>query len=206
MADETTPETPVAEDAVRRYLLFLEDPAKLRDPAEIQRKTAAVVNATDPIDKLKALAELERASMLDESGLRAAFVEHAKPWAEEHGVSAGAFAELRVSADVLSEAGFDVSGLRRSRSRGRSSQDRSTGGDRSGGRRRQASAADIRSAMLESDGPFTLTEIIDRVGGGSPGLLRKVAEELLAAGQIQKLGPAPHHGKQGRAPIQYARA
>jgi hypothetical protein len=51
-----------AEGAVRSYLVYLEDPRKLRDEAAIQRLTQAVLVADDPIDKLRALAELERAA------------------------------------------------------------------------------------------------------------------------------------------------
>jgi len=57
MATETTKD---AEASVRQYLLYIEDPSSLRDESEIQKKTQAVLDATDPIDKLKALAELER--------------------------------------------------------------------------------------------------------------------------------------------------
>jgi hypothetical protein len=72
-----------AEGAVRLYLLYLDDPGKLRDEAEIQQRTQAVLDAKDPIDKLKALAELERVANVEEAPLRDAFVKHAKAWAEE---------------------------------------------------------------------------------------------------------------------------
>lgn len=74
------------EGAVRLYLLYLEDPNKLRDEGEIQRKTQAVLDAKDPIDKLKALRELERVAKVDEAPLRADFVAHAKAWAEAQAI------------------------------------------------------------------------------------------------------------------------
>src|SRR4051794_41708487 len=107
MADEISTETFSPEDAIRRYLNFLEDPAKLRDEAEVQRRTLAVLEATDPIEKLKALTALERAAAVDEAALRNAFVRHARAWAEENGIGMRAFAELKVPNDVLAEAGFD---------------------------------------------------------------------------------------------------
>src|SRR5690606_16179987 len=88
-----------AERAIRTYLLYVEEPGKLRDEADIQRKTRAVLDADDPIDKLKALAELERAAHVDEAPLRAAFVRHAKAWADDNAIHAGAFRELGVADD-----------------------------------------------------------------------------------------------------------
>lgn len=90
--DVTTPE-----GAVRLYLIYLEDPSKLRDETEIQKKQKAVDEAKDPIDRLKAVAERDRAANVDEAPLREGFVKHAKAWAEEADVPVSAFRELRVS-------------------------------------------------------------------------------------------------------------
>src|SRR5687767_3374069 len=89
------------ESAVRQYLLYVEDPGQLRDDTEIQKKTQDVEDAVDPIDKLKAIAELERVSKIDEAPLREGFIAHAKAWAEATGVPATAFRDLKVSDDVL---------------------------------------------------------------------------------------------------------
>ena len=97
-----------AEGAVREYLLYLEDPAQLRDDKDLQRKTQAVLDAKDPIDKLRAISELERASTIDEAPIRDGFVTHAKAWASEASIPVTAFRELRVPDDVLKAAGFDV--------------------------------------------------------------------------------------------------
>src|SRR5262245_4968121 len=114
MPDTTTKND--AETAVRQYLLYLEDPANLRDEDEIQKKIQAAQDAVDPIDKLKALAELERVSKIEEDPLRQGFVAHAKVWAEQTGVPASSFRELKVPDDVLRAAGFDVpAGGRRGR-------------------------------------------------------------------------------------------
>src|SRR5262245_22319050 len=101
------------EGAVRLYLLYIEDPGKLRDEREIQERTQAVLDAKDPIDKLKALADLEHASKVDEGPLRDGFVKVAKAWADEQSIPVSAFRELRVPDDVLREAGFDLPALRR---------------------------------------------------------------------------------------------
>jgi hypothetical protein len=198
MADEPITEQFSPEDAIRRYLNFLEDPAKLRDEAEVQRRTLAVLEATDPIEKLKALTALERAAAVDEAALRNAFVRHARAWAEENGIGMRAFAELKVPNDVLAEAGFDVPAARPRRSTPTSG----TVGE--GTRRKSVSSADIREAVMTFPEPFTLAEVMAKVGG-SPMTVRKAVEDLVAGGQVERRGPVPGYSGRGRAPIQYAR-
>lgn len=55
------------ESSVREYLLFLEDPAQLRDDTEISKLSTAVEQAKDPIAKLKAIAALDKAQTVDPS-------------------------------------------------------------------------------------------------------------------------------------------
>lgn len=181
-----------AEGAVRLYLLFIEDPSKLRDDSEIQKKTKAVLDANDPIEKLKALAALERAANIDEKPLRAGFVAHAKAWAEDQGIPVGAFRELKVPDDVLRDAGFT---LPAGRTRGRSA---------AGSRERAKSVPveDIKAHVVGLKGTFVLTDIITGFGG-SPATVRKAVDELIDAKQVRKLGPDPDYQGRGRAPIQY---
>jgi hypothetical protein len=181
------------EEAVRRYLRYLEDPGSLRDEQEIQRKTKAVEAATDPIDKLKAITELERVSNIDEKPIRKGFVEHAKPWAEDAGVPASAFRELKVPDDVLREAGFT---LPAGRGRGRSA----------GGQRQRARAVpieNIKGWIQNQKGTFLLADVMNGAGG-SPATVRKAVDELIEAGQVKKLGPVPDYSGRGRAPLQYS--
>jgi hypothetical protein len=189
-----------AEGAVRLYLLYLEDPGKLRDEGEIQRKTQAVLDAKDPIDKLKALANLERVAKVDEEPLRKGFIEHAKAWAEPQGIPVTAFRELQVPDDVLLEAGFDVPVVAQRRRRTA----RSTDGD---GRQRAKAVPveDIKAFVLEQNGTFVLTDIMSGVGG-SPATVRKAVDELVESGQVERLGPVPEYQGRGRAPIQYSRS
>ena len=198
MADEISTETFSPEDAIRRYLNFLEDPAKLRDEAEVQRRTLAVLEATDPIEKLKALTALERAAAVDEAALRQAFIRHAKGWADENGIGVRAFSELKVPNEVLADAGFDVPAGRPRRATPTSG----TVGE--GTRRKSVSSAEIKDAVLSFPEPFTLAEVMAKVGG-SPMTVRKAVEELVAGGQVERRGPVPGYSGRGRAPIQYAR-
>ena len=126
----------------------------------MQRRTVAVLDAQDPIEKLKALAALEKAATVDEKGLRAGFVEHARGWAEANGISVHAFRELKVPDDVLGAAGFDVKSLR-----ARKSVTAAVASAESTSRRRPAvSATEIKEAVLTLAEPFTLNEVMAKVG------------------------------------------
>lgn len=188
-----------AEGAVRQYLLYLEDPSKLRDESEIQSKAQTVLDAKDPIDKLKALAELERVANIDETPLREGFVKYAKGWADELGVPLSAFRELKVPDEVLREAGFDVPPARR---RGRG------GGAAPAEGRQRAKAVpigDIKDYVLKQKGTFLLADVMNGIGG-SPATVRKAVDELIEAGQVERLGPMPGYQGRGRAPVQYSRS
>jgi hypothetical protein len=186
------------EGSVRRYLLYLENPSKLRDDTEIQKKTQAVLDAVDPIDKLKALAELEKVANVDETPLRDGFVTYAREWAETQGIPPTAFHELKVPDDVLRAAGLPTSGKRRSGAR--------RAGAAEGRQRAKAvPVEEIKSFVLATKGTFILTDVINGVGG-SQATVRKALDELIKDGKLQKLGAAPGHAGRGRAPIQYKRA
>jgi hypothetical protein len=189
-----------AEGAVRSYLVYLEDPRKLRDEAAIQRLTQAVLVADDPIDKLRALAELERAAQVDEKAVRSGFVDHARAWAESEDVPVTAFRELGVPDEVLREAGFEVpAGLPR---RARAARAAGAGTGRT--RARAVPVDEIKAHVLGLDGPFVLSDVMSGVGG-SPATIRKAVDELVEAGQVARLGPVPDHSGRGRAPVQFMR-
>jgi len=190
-----------AEGAVRSYLVFLEDPRKLRDEAAIQRLTQAVLVADDPIDKLKALAELERAAQVDEKAVRAGFIEHARAWAETEAVPVSAFRELGVPDDALREAGFDVPAGPPRRARAA----RGTAAGTGRARARAVPVDEIKAYVLGLDDPFVLSDVMSGVGG-SPATIRKAVDELVEAGQVARLGPVPDHSGRGRAPVRYARS
>jgi hypothetical protein len=198
MATETTKD---AEASVRQYLLYIEDPSSLRDESEIQKKTQAVLDATDPIDKLKALAELERVAKIDEGPLREGFVTHAKDWAAAQSIPVKAFQELKVPDDVLQEAGFELPAAPARRGRRPGGPAASADGGR---QRAKAVPVDaIKGWVLDQKGTFVLSDVQAGVGG-SPATVRKAVEELVEAGQVEKLGPMADYQGRGRAPIQYS--
>ena len=214
MTDDHEPvsaEAPHPESAVRRYLQFVEDPSTARDEALLGRLRHQLASATDPIEKLKLIAQIEQAEQADGESIRTAFVRHARDWAEEHGVTVSAFRQLGVSDIALAEAGFDLGFARRSAprpARAGSPRAGSPGVGRASagpsGPRTRGSADDIRSWVLAHESAFTLAQAMAGAGG-SLGTVKKVIDDLVAVGQIRNLGPDPDHRGRGRAPHRYGR-
>ncbi len=173
------------EAAVREYLMWLEDPASLRDESAIATAAAAVESATDPIDRLHAITALQKVKNVDGSHLRAAFVEHAKSWAETNGVSAEAFRELGVPPQDLRAAGL-LAGS----------------GSSTGPRRGRVSAEMIKGSIPE--GRFTISAL-EAASGASTATVRKVVSDLVDEGVLVDLGPDQNHTGRGRAPLLFSR-
>lgn len=184
------------EGAVRLYLMYLQDPSKLRDEAEIKKLQQAVEGSADPIDKLKAIASLERAEAVDPEPFIQAFVAYAKQWADENDVSVAAFRQMGVPADVLLDAGFQTA-----RGPGSRTAVPSTGGAR---RKRAAAvpADTIREFIVSRTDPFTIQDVREGVGG-STATVTKVIKDLVADGALTDRGPAVNHTGRGRAPTVY---
>lgn len=189
--DDTTPE-----GAVRLYLMYLSDPASLRDETEIKKLQGEVDKAKDPIDKIKALGALERAEAVDSSTFEEGFVSSAKAWAEGENVGLSAFRSIGVPDDVLRRAGFDMP------SRGRGS---GTRRQASGTRQRAKSVSldSIKQHVRTTKGTFLLTDV-QQGAGGSSATVRKAVEELIESGEVEKLGPVPNYSGRGRVPTQYS--
>src|SRR3954464_11115053 len=103
----TSPDVATPESAVRLYLTYLEDPTALVDEATVKGLEEALAKAKDPIDRLKAMAALEKGKATDETAYKFDFIKYAKEWADENGVPASAFRETGVAGDVLAAAGLD---------------------------------------------------------------------------------------------------
>jgi hypothetical protein len=202
MSDPSTPPSApdsAAEHAVRRYLAWVDDPSSAVDEEAVARAEAAFAEATDPIDKLHAAAARERARAADVDALRVAFEAHARSYADAEGIPVEAFRSLGVPDDVLASAGFAVPS-----SRGRR-------GPVAGARRARSDAprapqvpiGRIKSAAMQMPKQFTLAQLAEEAGGGSPATVRKAVEELIAEGRAASLGPNPNHTGPGRAPTLY---
>ncbi|WCO68745.1 hypothetical protein PO878_08400 [Iamia majanohamensis] len=191
MSPATSPE-----DAVRRYLQWLEDPASLVDDDAVARAEAAVAGAADPLARLHALADLEHAREADADAVTEDFVAHAKGYADAESIPVAALQASGVPDDVLRRAGFEVGGRRR----------RSAGGSRrSGGASRapKVSIEELKAATLRLPKQFTLADVASEAGGGSPQTVRKAVDEMIADGKARNLGPKQDHHGRGRAPTLY---
>ena len=192
MSEPVTPES-----AVRRFLAWVENPASAIDQGAIDRAEAAFAAASDPIERLHAAAARERARAADVAAISGDFVAHARAYAESAGIPFEAFRALGVSPEVLAEAGFAVP------SRGR----RGAGAKsttRSGlPRAPQISVSQIKGVADQMPKQFTLAQLANKAGGGSPVTVRKAVDELISEGSVAKLGPDTNHTGPGRAPTVY---
>ncbi len=191
---------PVApEHAVRRYLAWVDDPSSAIDQDAVDRAEAAFASASDPIDRLHAAAAREKAKAADVAQLQTDFVTHARAYAETEGIPVEAFRTLGVSDDVLSEAGFAVPSSRGRRGPAAGARSSSASTPRSP----QIPVSQLKAVATQMPKQFTLAQLAERAGGGSPATVRKAVEELIAEGRAASLGPKPDHQGPGRAPTLY---
>lgn len=182
------------EGAVRLYLTWLEDPQQLVDRTKVESLQSQYDTTQDPIERLRLLGQLERARVADAAQLEADFVRMAGSWAAENDVPGSAFRTLGVSDDVLEAAGLD--------SRGRSRRSRSAGSASRARRAKAVSTETLRAWMLGRSGPFTVADVTS-AAGGSPMTAKKALDELIDAGQAERLGPVADWRGRGRAPTAY---
>ncbi|MFN0089609.1 MAG: hypothetical protein ACKVWR_04960 [Acidimicrobiales bacterium] len=180
------------EAAVRLYLLFLEDPSKLVDPAAVKKLEQDVKAAKDPIERLKAISALQRAQAVDGNSFKYDFIKHARRWAEAEGIPMAAFAEMGVPADVLAAAGFEGSAGRK----------KSSGKAPGAPRRGRMRPEQIEEGVLRLPGAFTVKDIMEHVGG-SPATIKGVLDRLMAQERVRSAGERKAEDARGRAARAY---
>ncbi len=179
------------EQAVRRYLEFLADPSTAVDETRVAAVQEQVANTSDVIAKLKLHEELVRARSGDTAALREGFVANAKSWAAANAVGLDSFRALGVGDIALVEAGFDLGrGPVKARPAVRAAK---------ATRAAKVSGTSIRDHITGMTGTFTLASVMHNMGG-SLGTIRKVVDELEAAGRVRNEGADPGHSTRGRAP------
>jgi hypothetical protein len=188
-----TASDPTPEEAVRLYLTFLENPDSLRDDEQVNQLEKKLSTVSDPLERLKTFAAIERAKTVDSETLQRNFVQHAKTWADENDVPPAAFKQARVPDDLLRQAGL-VSDKRRSGA--------ASGAGASRPRARAVTIAQVKEHVLGRQGTFLLADVM-REAGGSQATVRKAIDELIKSGDLEKLGPVPDYTGRGRAPLQY---
>lgn len=184
-----------AEAIVRKYLDYLEDPSVIRDDEAIAETKRQAAEATDKIERLKLLSEVERLEDPTADDLHEGFVANVKGWAEQEGVTPGSLIKLGVPPGVLREAGFDLGGPA-------PKQPRST---RRPSRRGPGVSVEAVRAAVPAEGTFT-TKDLREASGASPGTVRKAMATMLDAGEIVDRGLHPAWDGPGRVPTLYERA
>lgn len=176
------------EEAVRSYLLWLEDPTSVRDEEAIAATKQAAETASDPLDRLRALSRLQELETDDGDHLIAGFVAQAAAWASENGVTPEAFVTLGVPNEILHDAGIlhdKPPPAKVRKKRGRVSPDQ------------------VRAAVPA--GRFTIADL-EEASGASTATVRKVIAEMVDAGTLRDLGPDQEHSGRGRAPLLFTRS
>lgn len=189
------------EDSIRAYLDSLGRKAKPSvDREAVKALREQVRSERDPLAKLRLLAALneEQAGRVqDDGGDRAVFVAEAKAWADAEGIPASAFQALKVPDDVLTEAGFTVTGGR--------------GGSRRGGSRRSGSGTrapqvpteDVLAAARKLGRTWKLADLASALGR-EPTTVRNYVNKLVGEGRVTVVGDDPEHDGRGRAAKIYA--
>ena len=180
------------EEAVRRYLLHLEDPSKLVDEAKVAAAQAAVEQAKDPLDRLKALADLEHARQPDTQDVEQR-LRRPRQGLRRQRVDPG----LRVPGDGCARPTCWPGPASRC---GPAAPPGTTASGAPRQRAPRVSLDTIKAAAVRLPRQFTLNDLAEKAGGGSQGTLRKAVDDLVAEGKVRKVGPMPNYRGRGRAP------
>lgn len=170
------------EDAVRQYLLYLEDPSKLVNAAEVKKAEAAIAKAGDPVARLKATAHLQQVKSADRAGLESAFIAHARRWAESEGVPQSAFATMAVPKAVL-DAAFGAPKARKAKAA-------------PAGRRTRSKPAQVEAGILAVPGEFTVRDAVAATGASTV-TVKAAIDRLTAQRKVREAGERA--GARGRA-------
>src|SRR5690606_28856019 len=107
----------------------------------------------------------------------AAFVQHARSWADDNEVPPSAFVSMGVPAEVLEAAGLAPAEALEARS--------------------TTTVEHVKAAIGGLDGRFTHADVVRAAGGGSPMTVRKAVTEMVAGGQVARIGPDPEWHARG---------
>jgi len=179
-----------AEVAVKAYLETLGKPRPRGRQARPKPDfEAATKGITDPLAKLAAIkAERERvAGIVINDDTEEGFIKYGKTWAKIHGYSREDFAALGVNRRVLDAVfGGSAPRMRTTSTRARAP---------------RVSTKSIADAITaKAPGTWLTVTGVMREAGGSPATVRKVLDELAAAGTVTDPIDDPKHSGRGRAP------
>lgn len=181
-----------AEEAVRRYLQFLQDPSSLVDAGLVDALEAKLAGEQDVLARLRVLSAIEIAGTVDADALLADFVRLAGRFAREENVPASAFLRMGVPRDALVSAGILSGPVRRS--------ERPASPPRAP--RHRIDRADVERSLRAFTAPFTVKDAVAATGANQL-TVRKTLDALLAEGVIVDGGPDETHSGPGRSPRRY---
>jgi hypothetical protein len=209
------------ERAVRRYLDFLTDPKSFManptaaDDELIAELEKQFVQSQGSIEKLRVLSSIEQAKRPDRPSLEAAFVAHARDWAQANDIAPNAFARMGVEPELLQRAGFEKvrstrpasDALRRDLSSNEPGSKKPSAGsattktDRARARQAPPVRLDqIVPVILEQSNRFTIAQVHE-LAGGSRASVRTAVLSLVASGKVRASGTKV--GLKGKAPTLY---
>lgn len=176
------------EDAVRAYLVYLQDPKSLIDHETIASLESDLSSETNPLNRLKLRTQLERLQNPDTAAVEQGFLDHAKAWATAHDVGPAALRAEGVSTSVLRRAGFSVAGGKRKPSRSKASKDKAPKA------KAKTSLEEITTWMLKQRKAFTVAEAAAATGASRASAskaLNGLYEEgtVVDAGEAERTGP-----------------
>lgn len=191
------PMTTDAAEAVRRYLLFLENPDSMRDEEAIEAAQRKVEAATDPLEKLFAVAERDKLSRVDGDHYRREFITYAKAYATQHAIPGSAFAELGVPQADLVDAGLAEGRRGASRS---SSSTTASGAPRQ--RARRVTQDEVREVALAMGDAFSI-RMLAEAAETTQATASKVVKALEDDGTVVPVGADKAFGGRGKPPMLY---
>ncbi|MGI8574678.1 MAG: hypothetical protein ACR2MA_04910 [Egibacteraceae bacterium] len=183
--------TPSQTDAIRDYLVALKDPSALRDDDQLDHLRQQLEQTSDELERVRLHQQILDGEQPQIERYEDAFLQHAKAWADEQGVTAKAFTAEGVSNQVLRRAGFRVG-----RGGGRHRAASPT-------RRTRTSSDEIRKAI--PSGTFTIKMVQEKTGASSA-VVRRIVQEGVEEGSVKDQGPDPDHRGPGRSPTLYQKA
>lgn len=176
-----------AEEDVRRYLMFLEDPESLVDRTAAGDARRAALEKPDPIDRLLALEVARRMETVDRDSVRGPFLKSVKPWALSVGVHHDTLLSAGVPRQDLADAGFQLD------------QSEPTAAVR----RQRVSIDDVVREALNAGRPLSVQDLVN-ISGASTGTVRKAIGAMLKDGRLVEDGPDPEWSSRGKPPQRYS--
>lgn len=178
-----------ADRAVREAVLLHTDARSLQNENRISELQASIEQETDPVERVKLRAELEKEYKVDEKDIERRFVKYAKRWTNHYGVSVESLRSEGIPPRLLKRAGFTVRG-------GAGPEKRTSYAGHGNQRVTQADVIEwLNKATTGSR--FTLHDLQQHTGC-SAGTARSALEAL--GDKIVSEGPDPDHSGPGRAP------